>query len=46
MRPKKNKERRRKPQLTLIERRHGIVWMYLQIPVCAVLLLYLITLVR
>ncbi len=37
---KKPKERRQGPKLVLLERRKGKAWMYGEIGVCAVLLLY------
>jgi hypothetical protein len=46
MRPKKIKERRRKTQFALVERRVGSLWAYLQIPLCAVLLICLIRLIH
>jgi len=46
MRLKKRKERRSKSQFTLVERRHGNAWAYIQIPLCAVLVIYLIRLMH
>ena len=34
---KKIKERRRRNELALLERRRGNLWMYAQVPVCAAL---------
>jgi len=41
----KTKERRRKNELTLVERRRGSLWMYAQIPVCATLVICLFRIV-
>jgi len=46
MRLKKIKERRRKSQFTLVERRHISLWAYLQIPLCAVLVVCLFRLLH
>jgi hypothetical protein len=46
MHAKAKRERRKRNEFTFIERRGGTMWSYLQIPVCAVLIILLIRLVH
>jgi hypothetical protein len=46
MHAKAKRERRSRNEFTLVERRGGNLWAYLQIPVCAVLIILLIRLVH